>query len=386
MTMPAASVPTTFDPANANFEALPPVAAISPQSQRITNVVVFAMVIVLLGGIAGIIAILLNNVPGASGLVVGVIFVMFLFMFGTVGLVNYRQRSQRTPDTPATDDDLIQFAADNALLFRPRSPAPAYPGCIFSTNTVFPYVYNHFTTTTGRFVDFGNLLANSNTSGMPDNDTNSSISLGLSINVLAPDGSWGFMAVQMSQHLPNMLLVSKQRGGDGSTLPITPDSNQILHLEGDFDQYFTLYCPQQFEQDALYVFTPDLMALLIDEAAPLDVEIVDKWMFFYARKPFNSVDPAVYRRLFTILSTIGTKIVAQTSQYSDPALGPVAPAIPTPGWHWSPTLVPDKSIPPGDRLRQKSQLPVVITILAIFLIGMISLIVYAATHGATVLN
>ena len=37
---------------------------------------------------------------------------------------------------------------------------------------------------------------------------------------------------------------------------------QVLSLEGDFDRYFTLYCPKEYERDALYVFTPDLMALL----------------------------------------------------------------------------------------------------------------------------
>lgn len=40
----------------------------------------------------------------------------------------------------------------------------------------------------------------------------------------------------------------------------------MLSLEGDFDRYFTLYCPGDYERDALYVFTPDLLALLIDES------------------------------------------------------------------------------------------------------------------------
>lgn len=49
--------------------------------------------------------------------------------------------------------------------------------------------------------------------------------------------------------------------------------DQVLSLEGDFDRYFTPYCPKQYERDALSVFTPDLMALCIDEAAPFDIEI-----------------------------------------------------------------------------------------------------------------
>ncbi len=48
-----------------------------------------------------------------------------------------------------------------------------------------------------------------------------------------------------------------------------------LELEGDFGKHFELHVPAGYERDALYVLTPDVMQVLIDEAADRRVEIVD---------------------------------------------------------------------------------------------------------------
>jgi hypothetical protein len=115
-----------------------------------------------------------------------------------------------------------------------------------------------------------------------------------------------------------MVLDSKQNNGIfGSDLPIAFKRDQILSLEGDFDKHFTLYCPQEYEQDALYVFTPDLMALLIDDAGTYDVEIVDDWMFLYSPHQLPPLSQPTYAHLFTIIQTVGNKTVSQTENYHD---------------------------------------------------------------------
>ena len=101
-------------------------------------------------------------------------------------------------------------------------------------------------------------------------------------------------------------------------------AGQILHLEGDFDKHFTLYCPQQYERDALYVFTPDLMALLIDNAAPFDVEIVDSWMSVYSSAAFDLRQPMIHQRLLGIVDTVGAKTLSQTDRYADERVGDFA--------------------------------------------------------------
>ena len=96
--------------------------------------------------------------------------------------------------------------------------------------------------------------------------------------------------------------------GFGSNLPASFARDQRLSLEGDFDKYFTLYCPEGYEQDALYLFTPDIMARFIDSAAQLDVEIVDDWLFLYTKREASTLDPATWAWLFGAVGALMTKL------------------------------------------------------------------------------
>lgn len=106
--------------------------------------------------------------------------------------------------------------------------------------------------------------------------------------------------------LPNIVLDATSNDGlfGASNLPSRFDRDQRLSLEGDFDRYFSLYCPVGYERDALYLFTPDIMARFIDNAAAVDVEIVDDWLFLYARRPFATLDPATWAWLFSVVAAL----------------------------------------------------------------------------------
>ncbi len=243
-----------------------------------------------------------------AGTVFGQILVVFAGILGLIGIGIYGiiRYLARMGAEGYSRVKLERLAANNGLVYRHRAVPPRYPGCIFTTNTFNAYVYQDFSTSGPRAVDFGNYHP---VSVSPD---------GPGATVAPPSSSsWGFLAIELQRDLPNLLLISKAEPDGVVALPVHPDPRLALSLEGDFDRYFTLYCPKERERDALYVITPDLMALLIDEAAPFDVEIVDNWMFFYSRAPFNLLDEDVYRRLFKILQTIGDKVIRQTGQYAD---------------------------------------------------------------------
>jgi hypothetical protein len=195
---------------------------------------------------------------------------------------------------------LDRFARANGFVFSPSSGSPNYPGAIFQLGDSRRST-EHFRTAEGRFLDFGNYQY---TTGSGKNRSTR---------------YWGFLALKLDRRLPHMVLDARANNGlfGGSNLPATFAKDQVLSLEGDFDRYFTLYCPKEYERDALYVFTPDLMALLIDEASPYDVEIVDDWMFVYSQKPFPPGVPAVYERLLRIVETVGAKTLTQTDRYHD---------------------------------------------------------------------
>jgi hypothetical protein len=72
------------------------------------------------------------------------------------------------------------------------------------------------------------------------------------------------------------------------------------------------------------------MALLIDEAAPFDVEIVDDWMFVYSNVAFVTGDANLYARLFRIIDTVGAKALTQTDRYVDARVGDFAANVVAP--------------------------------------------------------
>jgi hypothetical protein len=226
----------------------------------------------------------------------------------TIGAVRGRRTSE---DTAERWFRLDRFARANGMTFHRTDVAPAYPGQIFHLGR--DQAMGEHLVSNGRFLDIGNIsdVVGSGTSRLPR--------------------TWGFLALALDRAMPNIVLDAKKNNSlFGSDLPNRLDQKQILHLEGDFDTYFTLYCPAQYERDALYIFTPDLMALLIDEASPFDVELVDKWMFVYSARPFELTDPAVLQRLFTIADTVGAKALTQTEHYADDRVGDPAANVVAP--------------------------------------------------------
>jgi len=197
-----------------------------------------------------------------------------------------------------------RFASANNLVYVPVARRPAYPGLIFTIGDGRETRDNYRSTGEPRF-DMGNYRYT--TGSGKEKKTH----------------DWGYLALKLERRLPHMVLDARGNNGlfGASTLPTSFRSSQKLSLEGDFDKHFTLYCPQQYERDALYVFTPDLMALLIDESSAFDVEIVDDWMFVYSVQPFALDKPAPVNRLLRIIDTVGAKTLRQTDRYADERIG-----------------------------------------------------------------
>ncbi|MDQ0643506.1 hypothetical protein [Microbacterium murale] len=183
---------------------------------------------------------------------------------------------------------LSRFAAANNMTYEDQIDNPPLPGMIFSlgrSRQSERLVRGH----SPRFVEFGNYQY---TTGSGKNSTTH---------------KWGYVAVKLDVPLPNIVLDALGNNGFGTNLPASFQKEQRLSLEGDFDQYFTLYCPAGYEQDALYLFTPDIMARFIDSAAQLDVEIVDDWLFLYTKREASTLDPSTWAWLFGTVGALITK-------------------------------------------------------------------------------
>ena len=208
---------------------------------------------------------------------------------------------------------LSRFAAANGLDYTPRSGDPHYPGSIFGKGESRETL-NRLRATSGRALEIANYQY------LTGSGRNRRVH------------RWGYLAMRLDRRLPHMILDARANNAafGVTNLPTSFTKNQVLSLEGDFDRYFTLYCPREYERDALYVFTPDLMALLIDNASVFDVEIVDDWMLVYSATPFAQADPALYQRLFHIVDTVGAKTSSQSGRYVDDRIGAVAPNLVAP--------------------------------------------------------
>ncbi|MGN6325456.1 hypothetical protein [Pseudolysinimonas sp.] len=285
--------------------------------------------IVIFGGVAAttMVGAIRNGSP--IGAVIGLLF-LILPIGGAVVVVRRLLRSGGRWGRWARID---AFARANGLDFAPQALMPGYPGLVFQLGSQ-RIVREHVSTRTGRFVDMGGYEY---TTGSGKNQTTH---------------HWSFLAIRLDRRLPNIVLDSRQNNGVlGTNLPVALARDQILHLEGDFDRYFTLYCPKDYETDALYVFTPDLMALLIDEAAPFDVEIVDDWFFAYSSRPLDMDDPSTYQRFFRIVDTVGAKAASQTEHYRDDRVAS--------------SIVGDVVAPQGARLRHGVSLGAVIGVVVV---------------------
>ena len=134
--------------------------------------------------------------------------------------------------------------------------------------------------------------------------------------------TWWYMGVRLPRKVPHMILDATQNDaklmskGIWSNLPVVLRGSQRISLEGDFNNHFTLYAPKQYDVDARYVLTPDVMAALIDVSSTFDVELVDDMAFFYTPLS-NSSDAQVMRDMLTVLKVVGRELHDQTDGYAD---------------------------------------------------------------------
>lgn len=333
----------------------------------VLTIVIVAFVAVMFIGVGStIVAVLGSGVAQGEMsplLIIVPLFVIAVFVIiGVVALVTWRRQRVRRYR-------IARFAMANGMDYVDQIADPQLPGLIFqhgSSRQSHALVRG----SRPRFVEFGNYQY---TTGSGKNRTTH---------------DWGYVAVRLDVPLPNIVLDAKGNNGLGSNLPASFQRDQRLSLEGDFDQYFTLYCPEGYEADALYLFTPDIMARFIDNAAQLDVEIVDDWMFLYMQRPASTVDPATWAWLFGTVGALMTKF-DQWARWrddrlrqarADAAVAAPAPAgTPAAALPWSPSLskgaplagmlAPPPGVAPEGRRLKRSKSGVVI--IGIFIVGFV---------------
>ncbi|WP_353809477.1 hypothetical protein [Agromyces sp. SYSU T00194] len=307
-------------------------------ASRIIPLAIFGLLAVF---VLGPFAVGLADAP-VGARVLGVVVALLAAALIAVGWLSWLQLQQRRRERYAR---LASFARANGFDYEPRIPGRRHDGVIFQVGTA------------GRDEDVFRLL--------PDEPDRREVEVGTRVYEVrsssrrkdATEYRWGYLAVRLDRRLPHLLLdATRNDGAFGvSNLPIGFATNQRLSLEGDFDRHFALYCPREYETDALYLFTPDVMALLIDEASAYDVEVVDDWLYVYSAKPFDLLGPETWRRLHRIRSVVGERLAGRSSRYADDRAAPVYAAAPEASALTS-RLAHDRVASGGARLRRRRTL------------------------------
>lgn len=219
--------------------------------------------------------------------VVGVVAVLAIVTFNVVKPIQTDRARLR----------VSRFAAANGMTYLDRVDQPPMPGTLFTLghSRVARMVVRR---RQPRFVEFGN---HSYTTGKAGE---------------LHEHRSGYVAIRLDSRLPHMVLDAVANDTFGSSLSQSFAKDQRLSLEGDFDRHFRLYCLAGYEADALYLFTPDIMARFIDHAAHFDVEIVGEWMFLYSRDDLATTDPATWARLFDTVEAVTARL-DQWTRWSD---------------------------------------------------------------------
>ncbi len=248
---------------------------------------------------------------------------------GVLGWRHARTRALRRESRLVRASQANAFEYHRANRLRPAGlaadPRPGHHDLVLPPGAVFRHgggrdEDEHFVSISGRETRFGNYSYRLGTSG----DTQTTI-------------SWGYVAVRLDAPLPHLVLDAKRNNGLLATrLPELFARDQVLSLEGDFDHYFTLYAPLRYERDALYIFTPDLMAALIDEGSDYGVEIIDDWVIFATEGPIDFTRPENWNAVFRLVDVAAAKLVRRSERYRDERAGhtpedPPPAAAPAPG-------------------------------------------------------
>lgn len=211
-------------------------------------------------------------------------------VLGVVLVVVLSARTWRRHDPTTRRYRLDQFARANGWIYTPVVHTLVRPGMMFETGTTRA-TYDVIRWEHPRSVEIGD-------------------------HVYSPSPfrkevvRRGYVGIRLDVALPHIVLdaVKNNRAGEGSSLRFRVDPAQKLSLEGDFDRHFALYCPEGYERDALYLFSPDIMARFIDHAADFDVEITDEWLMLSTRDRLCTLDTATWQQLLELIAAIELKL------------------------------------------------------------------------------
>lgn len=225
-----------------------------------------------------------------ASVIFGLVFIivpLLMLLGGLWGIVHLFQRDAKS----------IQFAKDNNITLLQNIINPPYNGTLFNQGGIRVISLGYVLQQTPH-IEVGNLTFTSNS-----DNRNSTV--------------YGYIKLELAKNLPHVVLDSVKNNTYGPSILVSFANNQKLSLEGDFNSFYTVYAPQGYEQDALYLLTPDVMNALTQLAKSYDIEIIDNQVYLYR---YGAIDLASEQEIKEVLATINViqkEIGKQSEMYKD---------------------------------------------------------------------
>ena len=126
---------------------------------------------------------------------------------------------------------------------------------------------------------------------------------------------FAFVELPLPQKVPNIVLRNRGR----SIIPSLGfgKGNAKMELEGEFAERFTLFVPEGYQQDALYIFTPDLMARVLDLGRGAEIELAGDRLSVYLPSRTRFDRPDTMAATLVLAEEFHRRFAARTELYRD---------------------------------------------------------------------
>ena len=133
---------------------------------------------------------------------------------------------------------------------------------------------------------------------------------------------FAFVELPLPSSVPHIVLANRRR----SVIPTLGLGRGAarMDLEGDFAQTFRLIVPEGYQQDALYIFTPDLMARVLDLGSGAEIELVSDRLYVYLPGSTRFDRAHTMAAVMTLAEDFHRRFAARTALYRDDDAGEIA--------------------------------------------------------------
>ncbi len=102
---------------------------------------------------------------------------------------------------------------------------------------------------------------------------------------------YSVLEIKFDMMLPDIVLNNKENFFGSN--PLIFVNEKKMKLEGDFDKYFDIYAPDEFEIEVLQIFTPEIMQIFINKTKDFNMEIYKNKVYIYHNSRINNEDGIV---------------------------------------------------------------------------------------------